>query len=127
MNDKSKAFSRENLAWAAGLFEGEGTFSTRLSGKVDRGLIAKVKMSDEDAVRRFYKIIRVGNVTGPYTIPKKKPVWIWQTGSFEGVQLTIALLWEWLCSRRRSRAKELLILFHQRESNLVRKPKRPIQ
>lgn len=103
---------REDFAWAGGLFEGEGCFSTRMTGKKDRGMCARVKMSDEDSVRRFARIIRVGNTTGPYFSPRKKPIWIWQTGSFEGVQATIAFLWPWLGKRRRARATELLQRYH---------------
>jgi hypothetical protein len=107
---------REALAWAAGIFDGEGTFSTRTTGKRDRGIIAKLKMTDEDIVRRFFKVIKVGNMTGPYFAPNKKPVWIWQTGSFEGVQHTMASLWEWLGIRRRARIKSLLNGYHSWET-----------
>jgi hypothetical protein len=111
---------REGLAWAAGLFEGEGCFSARggkgrkQNGqrKRDRGLVAKVKMTDEDIVRRFHKTLGVGNVTGPYSKAKRKPFWIWQTGSFEAVQFVIGLLWSQLGTRRKKRAKELLLWFH---------------
>lgn len=107
----------EQLAWAAGLFEGEGCFSTRHCGS-DRSLVARLKMTDEDVVRRFFEIVQVGNVTGPYTKVGRKPVWIWQTGSFEGVQFTVAIFWKWLHARRRHRAKELLEFFHFRQGAL---------
>lgn len=114
-NDQSaQPYFRENLAWAAGLFEGEGCFSTRMTGKKDRGICARLKMSDEDVVRRFYTVVGLGNMNGPYFAPKKKPVWIWQTGSFEVVQAIMAMLWPWLHSRRRARIKELLFIFHSK-------------
>lgn len=112
-------FSREDLAWAAGLFEGEGSFSTRRKSR-DRGLLARMQMTDEDVVRRFHSIIRVGNVTGPYFAKGKKPIWIWQVGSFEGVQHVVASLWEWLQSRRRWRSAYLLQLYHLRFKQLIR-------
>jgi len=115
-NEVFKGTSREDLAWAAGLFEGEGCFSTRHYSR-DRSLLAKIKMSDEAVVSKFHKVIKVGNVTGPYLALKKKPVWIWQVGSFEGVQHTISSLWNWLGTRRRTRAKELINLYHNRGAN----------
>lgn len=129
----SKPFSanREDLAWAAGLFEGEGTFSTRSGrngGKRDRGLTAKIKMADEDVVRKFYSIVTVGNLTGPYPSDGigTKSLWVWQTGSFEGVQAVIAMLWPWLHSRRKARAKELLIRYYSVEGIRGRKSKKAV-
>lgn len=115
--NKPFAESRENLAWAAGLFEGEGTISTRRIGKRehDRAIVASLRMTDEDVVKRFHSIVKVGNVNGP-SIPKNpkwKPLWTWQTGSFEGSQAIAALLWAWLCTRRRATVKKILTEYHQ--------------
>jgi hypothetical protein len=49
------------IAWAAGLFDGEGT-ATICGGQ--RRLA--VKMADEESVRRFHAAIGVGKVYGPY-------------------------------------------------------------
>ena len=117
--------NREDLAWAAGLFEGEGSFSTRTGGeRLDRSLHAKIKMSDEDVVRRFHAVIGVGNVTGPYESDGAgtKLLWVWQTGSFEGVQHTMTVLWPWLHSRRKEKIKELIALYHKRGNELTRRP-----
>lgn len=113
-SQKSAQPSREDLAWAAGLFEGEGCFSTRRTGRPDRSLTAAIKSIDPDTLPRFQKIVRVGNVTGPHRYKRKKPVWYWQVGSFEGVQHVMASLWAWLSARRRARVIELLTLYHER-------------
>lgn len=91
-------------------------------------MIAKLKMTDEDVVRSFHNIVKVGNVTGPYLKTDRKPVWIWQVGSFEGVQAVMALLWNGLHSRRKQTIKNLLWLFHKqiRETKHDRY-KRPIR
>lgn len=122
---KPFAVDREQLAWAAGLFEGEGTFSTRNGkngGKRDRGLVAKLKMADEDVVRKFYNTIGTGHMTGPYPCDGagRKPLWIWQTGSFEGVQHTMISLYEWLQSRRRLKILELLTSYHSKSIEYAR-------
>lgn len=114
--------NREQLAWAAGIYEGEGTFSSRKTGKIDRGLVAKLKMADEDVIRRFHAILGVGNVTGPYKCDGAgtKPLWVWQCGSFQAVQHTMAVLWPWLCSRRRAKIQTLLLL-HRHSATLLKR------
>lgn len=105
--------TRENLAWAAGIIEGEGTISGRFgtqSRKRDRGLVIKLKMADQDVIERFHQVIGFGQVTGPYRPDGigSKPLWVWQTGSFEHVQAAIGLLWSWLHKRRREQARRAL-------------------
>ena len=108
-----RGVSREQLAWASGLFEGEGSFTVQNRGKYV-SIVAELAMTDEDRVRQFHSIIGVGNVT-KHTNPIKdyyKPVFTWKTGSFEGVQSVIAALWFWLGPRRKARAKEILAIYH---------------
>jgi hypothetical protein len=54
--------TRENeIAWAAGLFDGEGT-ATICRGRPRLGL----RMTDEATVRRFAEAVGHGKVYGPY-------------------------------------------------------------
>ena len=67
----------DELAWAAGLFEGEGSISAS-SGRLD----VRVKMTDEPVVRRFAEVMDCGTVYGPYNYEyrdgsKRKPHWVW--------------------------------------------------
>lgn len=64
-----------NMAWAAGLFEGEGSFTihksrnpTRKDGWTNIRIYpaASLSMTDKDVMERFAKIVGMGNVTGPY-------------------------------------------------------------
>ncbi len=104
--------TRENLAWAAGLFEGEGCFSSAGG----RGLHASVNMTDEDVVRRFQSVVQMGII-----YPRKparvgwKPQWQWLIGSFEHFQALGAMLWPWLHARRRARFKTILKRYHELE------------
>lgn len=68
-------------AWAAGLFEGEG--SILVTGRPGYGIRLQLKMTDEDVVRRF-RDITGGVVRGPYQSHqddghKRKPYWMWQS------------------------------------------------
>ena len=106
------------LAWAAGLFEGEGCVSHHAHRKVYKGTVGKyhyaslyLKMTDEDSVRRFHKAVGgVGYMTGPHRLGKDhyKPQWILRCEHFEGVQAVIVMLWYGLGERRRAKCIETL-------------------
>ena len=100
------------VAWAAGLFEGEGCFYlSQRSGRPAPD--ASLGMADEDVVRRFHSVVGVGNVNvrdqARYSgNPKVKPQYQWRTASFEGVQAVVAMFWPFLGARRRAKARDVL-------------------
>lgn len=100
--------TREDLAWAAGLFEGEGCFTTSRRGRFQ---CAKVSMTDADVVERFNAIIGFGSLTN-LRLSQKNPKWkdqrCWTVSNFEGFQAVVVMLWPWLGERRRARAIEVL-------------------
>jgi hypothetical protein len=107
--------NREQLAWAAGLFEGEGCFSTstrrtrRPGAPTSRKCAAQINMTDHDVVSRFREVMGFGSIRSiKQAQPHHKPQLKWVASSFEHFQATVALLWPWLGARRRARAKELL-------------------
>lgn len=112
--------TREKLAWAAGLFEGEGCFSSWETKERNRKLYLHSTLSstDEDVVKTFQHTIGFGNISGPHAKSNKagkamKPFWRWRACSFEHNQALIALLWPWLHYRRREKAKEILLAWKQ--------------
>lgn len=104
-----KRTHKEELAWAAGIYEGEGCLSSRHSNRLhrrDRGLVLKLKMTDADVVRHFVRIVQPdGRVLGPYIKPNRKPVWIWQTGKYREVRRITNELRPWLFARRRKQIR----------------------
>lgn len=96
------------MAWAAGLFEGEGTITYMTKSR--RARLA-VKMTDEEAVRRFESSIGVGKVYGPYGPYKSQlgnlPTWYWAADGNAAVEAADKLL-PWLGSRCRERLQEVL-------------------
>lgn len=111
----SENWSRENLAWAAGLFEGEGCIT--ISGKPPHGrrVVLELGMTDEDVVRKFGAIMGVGHVGGPYH-PRTRPLhhkshWRWTVTGGKQAQAVLAALWPFLCSRRQAKAIEAIKFF----------------
>jgi len=80
-----------DVAWAAGLFEGEGHF-----GKKGQASLASI---DEDVVRRFHKIVGVGTVIEGRT-RVGRPFWNWRVSSRDGT-LGVGELFEPFLSERR--------------------------
>lgn len=101
---------REQLAWAAGLFEGEGCFT----GQVCNGRFfypkAFLVMTDYDTVVRFQETIGFGSfVARPPRKPTHKPQLELNICSFEHFQQLVCYLWPWLGERRKARIKELFL------------------
>lgn len=106
--------SLEDIAWAAGLFEGEGFFSQTMgpprkdgsrSCYPEVGLVS----ADEDVLRRFHAIIGIGTVyhRKPET-QRHKETWGWQVSSISRVSFVYALLKPYLGERRLARGQEVM-------------------
>lgn len=99
-----------DVAWAAGLFEGEGCFTTgKNTSKNSLTGRCTLSMTDEDIVRKFHSIVKVGTIR-KREFENKKDAWIWTTQGFEKFQYIVALFWSFLGERRKSRATEILNL-----------------
>lgn len=103
--------SPEEIAWAAGLFEGEGCFSSKRSQNTARRYPnACLSMTDEDVVRKFFHIVRTGAVYGPVVRKNKKwkPQWKWSVSRYEDVAEIGKLFLPWLGWRRQQQLKDTL-------------------
>ena len=63
-----------DIAWAAGLFEGEGCILTDSSQPNTRGI--RMTMTDQDVMERFVRIMGYGKCNGPYRRPGSKEHWL---------------------------------------------------
>lgn len=95
------------IAWAAGLFEGEGTIVA--GGKRERRVGLALVMTDEDVVRRFGGVVGFGHVTGPYD-RGHKPTWHWHCRSARDVEAVLGQLLPYLGARRTAKALEALAI-----------------
>jgi hypothetical protein len=111
-----KVDSRE-LAWAAGLFEGEGCIGLYTPQRADGRTNGRpqirlfLSMADRDSVDRFQRAIGgLGNRT-EYRNPHKphwKPQSRWNTYKFEHCQAILAMLWYGFGERRQAKCIEVL-------------------
>lgn len=95
------------IAWAAGLFEGEGCVGYTRSQ--DRWQLI-IESTDLDVLRTFHEVVQVGSISGPKKKPKSshKVAWRWTCGAVDDVTFLLELLLPWLHARRRGRAQEAL-------------------
>lgn len=105
---------RAEIAWAAGLFEGEGCI-TQSSGR----LAVRLNGTERSVIDRFCAIVGEGKVYGPYTQDgcadaaryRWKPYFVWVAYGGRGLNVLL-LLDQWLSERRRARACELIMTLH---------------
>jgi hypothetical protein len=89
---------REEIAWAAGLFEGEGCM-TITGGQP----VMRVASTDRDSTDRFYEIMSTGLIT---RVHRESRTGYWVAYGVDAL-LAIQLLVPWFGERRRARAREL--------------------
>lgn len=103
----------QEIAWAAGLFEGEGciSFAPR-NGRIRA--VFQMAMTDQDVVERFAQIVGVGKVRGP--IPKgegNQPQWCYRAGMRAEIFYLAELLGPFLGVRRSAKLRECLAAFEE--------------
>ena len=131
--------SREELAWAAGFFDGEGyiglsrrtiTWQKRnaagekVSGKRNYWrrypAITVAQASSPETLHRFNQAIgNLGKVRGPYGpyATQKKVSYQLAIVGFEKIQAVVAMLWEFLSSPKRKQAADTLSQYKEEEQN----------
>lgn len=88
-----------SIAWAAGLFEGEGTVFVAKTGYAR----AQMQLCDEATLRRFCQAVGVGKIIGPYKRknPNASPFWCWGCYTEPQIRYLFGLLRPLLSKRRR--------------------------
>jgi hypothetical protein len=121
---------QRDLAYCAGLFEGEGNihFSTQSRvlrdgsrGRPCRNLSLTIQMTDLYPLASFEEMLDIGVITGPQKkAGNRKDVYQFRVSGFEDVQYIIASIWQWLSPRRKEQAADALSKFKNHE--MVRRP-----
>lgn len=98
--------NREELAWAAGFFDGEGHISTQGQW----GMNMAVYQVDRRPLERYQAALGgLGRIyLRSHSNPNHRPIHIHKARSFEQAQAIIALLWNWLSGPKREQAAAAL-------------------
>jgi hypothetical protein len=98
--------SREDYAWCAGFFEGEGSFD--LARHQDRPVPRiHIAQRDREPLDQFQQLIGIeGNLY--HRLDGGKDIWTLYYNRWAGVQAIVCFMWPWLSTRRRTRAIEVL-------------------
>ena len=101
-----------NIAWAAGLFEGEGTIIIRK--RPEDQIDLQLASIDRDVIKTFRKVIGFGAVYGPYKYGKRQPYWKWCVYGSDAIACLNSLKLYFL-HRRKSRADEAIKRHKERQ------------
>src|SRR5919204_5126452 len=90
----------EKLAWAAGLFDGEGWTGTYAHRSHPGYLVAEIGVTQDGGtsatmphvLARFHDVVRRGRVYGPYELEAGKNVYRWKAHRLTDVQATVEML-----------------------------------
>jgi hypothetical protein len=96
-------------AWAAGLFEGEGSIVKQSNGRWQLAL----STTDYDVGMAFARVVGIGKFYGPY-MPRNrrvdgsecKPYWKWIVSDGLGIRLFAELFMPYLSARRAAKLQE---------------------
>jgi hypothetical protein len=102
-------------AWAAGLFDGEGS-TYLLKHRTHPGyLVGELAVTQSSLVgspevlRRFAAVVSAGNIAGPFTQRSAtKDVYRWKAGARVDVERVLAEMWPWLGEVKRAQAQRML-------------------
>lgn len=98
--------SEADIAWAAGLYEGEGSIFRPVKGKYYPRLT--VTLTDPESLETFRNIVGVGAVVGPYPRGLHKPYWNYRLNGLEQVEKVVDLLIPRLSKGRKEQIEKVL-------------------
>lgn len=106
--------SEADLAWMAGIIEGEGCFVLEKNRRVpcSKTIRIRVQMCDEDVIRRLLLVSKLGSVNGPCRSPSFKDHWksrwVWAVCQKAQAAALLLRLLPWLGERRAAKALDCL-------------------
>jgi len=96
--------SKEEIAWIAGIYEGEGSCSLNKG----RAFSVSIVMTDIDIMDRFFALVKVGSLSEVTNTGKgNKSYKRWSASSIDGIVFLETIL-SWLGERRKAKAEEAI-------------------
>ncbi len=107
--------SSEWIAWAAGLYDGEGC-SCLLDHRSHPGYrVPELSVTQSSAdgepevLVRFRDVVNAGHIDGPIGQPEPwLPVYRWKSGALSDVRRVLEIIWPWLGPVKRAQARTML-------------------
>ena len=94
----------EELAWAAGFFDGEGCFSWRKTRDPRGKVLVTITQVDPEVLEKFKAAVGVGNVLGPYNRRPddlgQRPYWLYRVQGRGATKVALDM-WPWLGTVKR--------------------------
>ena len=109
----------QELAWLAGLLEGEGAFmihwKVSSAGVRYPTFAVACNLCDGDVLERVARVANVGTFSGPHPPqnPKHSPFWRWAVRKRKDVAALCAKLLPMMGTRRSAKIREILSLFEE--------------
>lgn len=105
--------NREDIIWAAGLFEGEGCITQRVANGKRTGRdqwALELVSTDPDVLLKLQSILGGGISKECWAVKSTKPYQRWVMAARGDVYATLAKLYPFLHARRQARAREAMEL-----------------
>jgi hypothetical protein len=117
---------REELAYAAGVFDGEGNVRAGLTlsgGRRRPRLSLQVAQGHPQMVERFQRAVGVGNVLGPapWSAHNPKPSWWFGAYSRAAIHQICWILWLWLSDPKKHQFHKAFEKYHALRAECVNK------
>ena len=111
--------AKEDLAWAAGLFDGEGSVGFyKYPGHGGSQFKLNITQYHPEVLIRFHRAVGgIGKVVGPRIGHNGKDRWDFRATSFQNVQAVIAMIWPWLSSPKRNQYTKAFLAWQDRFTN----------
>lgn len=106
--------NREELAWAAGFFDGEGWTGCYHKEPNTRYLMLAINQNDCRPLKRFQKaVFGTGRIRGPIkSCQGPNYHYRFEAARFEHVQAIVAAMWPFLCEPKKEQAERALRAYH---------------
>lgn len=97
--------SATEIAWLAGLLDGEGSFTQKGQGRVH------VEMTDRDVIEYLHELTGVGSLYSPkQRNARHKASWIWCVSRGEVTLQIVRVIFPWLSDRRKTQIRKLKVV-----------------
>lgn len=96
-----------DIAWIAGIIEGEGCIYIN-KVRLGKGSLIRVsvRMTDYDTIQSLYDKTGIGRITGPTQHGRKKPTWDWKVNRLKDVVRLLLAIYPLMHERRRAKITE---------------------